>query len=151
LTDVSGQTLSRLQSFVGGDRCPPLRDGSDDLNDIALANLVDAPTAPCLADLPAKEPSDLATRAILRQPLGNERLQQILGAFSSVPLFPPPFPARRPAAFELGRHPLRPRPSPLMKAHTPIRPDGVLAQPRPSTAGAIENDEHLAALGCDLY
>src|SRR5262249_7086519 len=50
-------------SFVGGDRRPPLRDGGDDLNDIALANLVDAPTAPALANLPAKEPGDLATGA----------------------------------------------------------------------------------------
>jgi hypothetical protein len=59
------ECLYRLQSFVGGDRRPPLRDGSDDLNDIALANLVDAPAGPGFADLPAKEPPDLATGAVL--------------------------------------------------------------------------------------
>jgi hypothetical protein len=59
------ERLGRLQSFVGGDRRPSLFDGRDDLNDIALANLVDAPAGPGLANLPAKEPSDLATGAIL--------------------------------------------------------------------------------------
>src|SRR6266566_889843 len=57
------ERLDRLQGFVGGDRSPPLLDGRDDLDDIALANLVYAPPGPGIANLPAKEPSDLATGA----------------------------------------------------------------------------------------
>jgi hypothetical protein len=36
------ERFDRLQGLVGGDRRAPLLDGGDDLNNIALANLVDA-------------------------------------------------------------------------------------------------------------
>jgi hypothetical protein len=57
--------LDRLQGFVSGYRRPPLLDGGDDLDDIALANLVDAPAGPGLAHLPAEQPRNLAPRAVL--------------------------------------------------------------------------------------
>ena len=139
-----------FKALLAATGAPPLRDGGDDLNDIALANLVDAPTAPGLADLPAKEPSDLATGAILIQPLGNERLQQILDALCYDPSFRLPFLACRIAAFELGRQHLLRRHSRLMKGHAPIRPNGVLAQLRARTAGAVENDEYLTAFRRNL-
>src|SRR6202022_2710353 len=52
---------------------------------------------------------------------------------------------------KLGRKDLLCRYLGLMKGHTAIRPDRVLAQSRASATGAIKNDEHLAALGCDLH
>ena len=57
--------LNRFQGLIGGDRCPALLNGGDHLNDIALGNLMNAPASPGLADLPAKEPSDLAPGAVL--------------------------------------------------------------------------------------
>jgi len=65
------------RGLIGGDRCPALLNGGDYLNDIALADLVDAPAGPGLANLPAKEPSDLAPGTVLRQTLRYEGLQQI--------------------------------------------------------------------------
>src|SRR5262249_53348002 len=59
------ERLERLQGLVGGDGSPTLLDRGDDLNHVSLADLMDAPTAPPLADLPAKEPRDLATGAVL--------------------------------------------------------------------------------------
>jgi hypothetical protein len=38
----------------------------------------------------------------------------------------------------------------LMKGYAPVWPDSVLAQLRAGTAGAVQGDEHLAALRCDL-
>src|SRR5262249_39620127 len=69
------ERLGHLQSFIGGNRRPPLLDGGDDLDDITLANLVNAPARPGLPNLPAKKPSDLAAGAILRQALRYEGLQ----------------------------------------------------------------------------
>src|SRR6202035_1633472 len=54
-------------------------------------------------------------------------------------------------ALKLGRKDLLCRYLGLMKGHTAIRSDRVLAQSRASDTGAIKNDEHLAALGCDLH
>src|SRR5262249_24063106 len=122
------ECLGRLQGFVGSDRRPPLRDGSDDLNDIALANLVDAPTAPGLADLTAKEPRYPPPGPVLCQPLGNERLQQVLYAVCYDSSLRLPFLDSRIAAFELRREHLLRRHAGLVKGHSPIRSDRVLAQ-----------------------
>ena len=83
--------------------------------------------------------------------LGNVGLQQIIhsiGNDSSLRL--PPLTGRIPA-FQLGRKDLLCRYLGLMKGHAAIRPDRVLAQSRAGAASAIKDDEHLAALGCDLH
>jgi hypothetical protein len=72
------ERFGRLQGLIRSDRRPPLLDGGDDLNDIAFGNVVDAPSGPGLAKLPTKKPSDLLPRAVLRQTLPYEGLQQIL-------------------------------------------------------------------------
>jgi hypothetical protein len=59
------ERFDRLQGLVGGDRRAPLLDGGDDLNNIALANLVDAPAGPRPAHLTTKEPGNLAPGAVL--------------------------------------------------------------------------------------
>src|SRR5450432_2733972 len=38
-----------------------------------------------------------------------------------------------------------------MKRYTTVRPDGVFAQLRSGTAGAVEDDEHLATLWRNLH
>jgi len=48
------------------DRRSPLLDPRDNLDDIALADVVNASAGPGLANLSAKKPSDLAAGAILR-------------------------------------------------------------------------------------
>jgi hypothetical protein len=150
-TDAPAQEcLGRLQSFISGDRRPPLLDGGDDLNDIALANLVDAPAGPCLANLPAKQPSDLAPGAVLRQTLRYEGFQQIFDPIRDHTPPRRPLLGRRIAALELRREHLLRCHARLMKGHSPVRPDGVLAQLRPRACGAVEHDEHLAAFRRDL-
>jgi len=82
--------------------------------------------------------------------LGNERLQQILDAVCYDPSLRLPFLGCWIAALESRReHLLRPH-SRLMKGHTAIRPDGVLAQLRPGACSAVEYEEHLAAFRRDL-
>jgi hypothetical protein len=82
--------------------------------------------------------------------VGNECLEQILDAICYDPLVRLPLLGRGIAALKLGReYPLRRHPS-LMKGHASVGPDGVFAQLRAGTAGAVENDEHLAAFGRDL-
>src|SRR5262245_27275606 len=104
------------------------------------------PASPGLTHFPAQEPRDLTPGAILREPLGNERLQQILDAVCYDTSFCLPLLGCRIAAFELRReHPLG-RHARLMKGQAPIRPDGVLAQLRAGTACSVKNDEHLAAI-----
>src|SRR5262249_8591663 len=72
---TSAGTSWSPSKLIGGNRRPPLLDGGDDLDDITLANLVNAPARPGLPNLPAKKPSDLAAGAILRQALRYEGLQ----------------------------------------------------------------------------
>jgi hypothetical protein len=43
------------------------------------------------------------------------------------------------------------RPPSAIKRDAAVWPDGVFAQMRPGTARPVQNDEHLAALGCDLH
>src|SRR4051794_26805553 len=83
--------------------------------------------------------------------LGNEVLQQIIDPIRHDTSLGFPLLGCRIPSFELRReHPLR-RYSCLMKRYAAVWPDGVFAQVRPGTAGAVQNDEHLAALGRDLH
>jgi hypothetical protein len=59
--------------------------------------------------------------------------------------------SRRIAPFEFGGKNLLRRHAGLMKRYPAVWPDGVFAQIRPGTARAVQNDEHLAALGRDLH
>jgi hypothetical protein len=111
---------------------------------------VDTLAGPSLANLPAKKPSDLTPRAVLRRTLRYEGLQQILDAVRHDTSPCRSLLGRRIAAVELCREHLLRRHARLMKGHAPVWPDGVLAQPRAGTAGAVEDDEHLAAFRRDL-
>src|SRR5262249_59061222 len=83
-------------------------------------------------------------------PLAKDRPQQVSYGVCYVWSFRLPFPDSRIAAFELRRDHLLRRHAGLVKGHSPIRSDRVLAQLGASTAGAVQNDEHLAALRRDL-
>src|ERR1700757_2301307 len=92
------------------------------LNDIALGNLVDAPAGPGLANLPAKEPSDLAPGTVLRQTLRYEGLQQIFDPVCHDTSPRRSLLGRRIAALESrGEHLLRCHAG-LMKGHAPVWP-----------------------------
>src|SRR3979490_3317259 len=83
--------------------------------------------------------------------LGNVGLQQIIHSIGNDSSLRFPLFASRITALQLGCKDLLCGYLGLMKGHTAIRPDRVLAQSRASATGAIKNDEHLAALGCDLH
>src|SRR5262249_34972543 len=112
--------FDRLQGLVGGDRRPPLLDGGDDLNDIALANLMDARAGPGLADPPAKKPRDLAPGAVLRQTRRYEGLQQILDSVRHDASLRRSLLGRRIAAFEFRSEHLLRCHARLMKGHAPV-------------------------------
>src|SRR5262249_40519205 len=128
------------------DRSPALLDRRDDLNHISLADLMDAPAGPGSANLPAKELSDLAPGAILRQALLYEGLQQILDSVRHDTSPRRSLLACRIAALQLRRKHFLRHDARLMKSHAPVWPDRVLAQPRSGTACSVKNDEHLAAI-----
>jgi hypothetical protein len=144
------ERFNRLQGLVGGDRHAPLLDGGDDLNNIALANLMDAPASPGLANLPTKKPGDLAPGTVLRQTLRYEALQQVLDSVRHNTSPRRSLLGRRIAALELRREHFLRRNARLMKGHAPIRPDCVLAQPRACTAGTVETMNTLRPLGVTL-
>src|ERR1700730_1654585 len=83
--------------------------------------------------------------------LGNVGLQQIIYSIGNDPSRRLPRFSGKITTLQLGGKDLLCRYLGLMKGHTAIRPDRVLAQSRASSSGAIKNDEHLAALGCDLH
>src|SRR6516165_3751758 len=83
--------------------------------------------------------------------LSNEGLQQIFDAVCHHPSLRLPLLGRRIAPFKLGCEHLLRRHAGLMKGHAPVGPDGVFAQLRASTAGAVEHDKNLAPLGRDLH
>src|SRR6202047_5303532 len=83
--------------------------------------------------------------------LGNVGLQQIIYSIVNDPSLRLPLFGGKITTLQLGGKDLLCRYLGLMKGHTAIRPDRVLAQSRASATGAIKNDEHLAALGCDLH
>src|SRR3954447_15376367 len=95
--------------------------------------------------------SRLRPGAVLRQSLSYERLQQVLDSISPKAALSLPFLRCRIASFQpSGKHLLRRHPS-LMQGDTPIGTDGILAQLRAGAAGAVENNEHLAAVRRDLH
>src|SRR6478735_1551345 len=69
--------LGGLQSLVSSNRCAALLDRRNEFDNIKLADLMDALVTPGFADLPAQKARDLRGRAILRDVLGNESLQQL--------------------------------------------------------------------------
>ena len=83
--------------------------------------------------------------------LRNVGLQQIIYSIGNDPLLRLPLFSGKITTLQLGGKDLLCRYLRLMKGHLAIRPDRVLAQSRASATGAIKNDEHLAALGCDLH
>ncbi len=111
---------------------------------------MNAPAGPGLSHLSAQQPGNFPARAVLRQMLGNEGLQQILDPVGYGTSFRFALLGRRIAAVELRRkHLLRPQPR-LMKGYASVRTDGVFAELRSGTAGAVQHDEDLATLGRDL-
>src|ERR1700724_1294689 len=83
--------------------------------------------------------------------LGNVGLQQIIYSIGNDPSLRLPLFSGKITTLQLGGKDLLCRYLGLMEGHAPIRPNRVLAQPRPRTAGAIKDDEHPAALGSDLH
>jgi len=82
--------------------------------------------------------------------LSNERLQQIFDAICHHPSFRLALLGRWIAPVKLGCEHLLRRHTGLMKGHAPVGPDGVFAQLRAPTTGAVEHDKNLAPLGRDL-
>src|SRR5713101_4994994 len=83
--------------------------------------------------------------------LGDEGLQQVLhpvchDTSPCLALF-----GREVTSLELRCEYLLSRQTRLMKRYAAVWPDGVFAQLRAGPAGAVENEEHLAALGRDLH
>src|SRR5262249_48955786 len=144
------ERLDRLQGLIGGDGRSALLNSGDDFNHIALADLMNASTGPGLANLPTKQSPNLGRGAVLCQTFGNEGLQQILDSICNEPSLCLPLLSRGIAAIQLCCEYFLCRHMGLMKRHAPIGPDRIFAQLRTCAAGAVENNEHLAALRCDL-
>src|SRR5262249_40064145 len=144
------ECLDRLQSLVGGDGGPALFNGRDQLNYVPLGDLMNALLPPGLATLPAKQPSYLAARAVLRQMQRYKGLQQILDTVRHDTSPRRSLLSRQITAIEPRREHLLRRHASLMKGHAPVGPDGVFAQLRAGAGGPIQDDEHLAALRCYL-
>src|ERR1700730_16888036 len=83
--------------------------------------------------------------------LGNVGLQQIIYSIGNDPSLRLPLFSGRITALQLGRKDLLRRYLGLMKGHAPVWPNGIFAKLRLRSTTAVENDEHLAALGCDLH
>src|ERR1035437_6753062 len=91
---------------------------------------MDALVTPGFADLPAQKARDLGGRAILRDVLSYESLQQFIDPIGHDPLLRCPFLSGGIAPFQPRcENPLRSHTG-LMKGDTPEDPDRVLAQTR---------------------
>src|ERR1035437_2058409 len=138
--------LDGLQGLVGSDRRAALLDRRNEFDNITLADFMDALVTPGLADFPAQKARDFGGRAILRDVLGNEGLQQFIDPIGDDPLLRCPFLSSGIAPVQLGREDLLRSHAGLMKGDAPEDPDRVLAQTRSGPTSPIENDEYLATL-----
>ena len=102
-------------------------------------------------DFAAKEPRDLSGRAVLGYTLRDEGFQQVLDAvcYDPSPCFP--LFGRKVAPLELRSEHLLCSHTCLMKRYAPIWPNGIFAQLRPCSAGAVQNDKHFASFWSDLH
>jgi hypothetical protein len=116
-----------LQRLVRGDRSSTLFDGRDQLNNVPLADLVNALAGPCPASFSTKQPCDFSAGAVLGKTLGDVAFQQLLHPICHCSSLALPFLRSRIPALELRcEHLLRCHVR-LMKGHAAIWPDGVFA------------------------
>src|SRR6516164_7145235 len=142
--------LDRLEGLVGGDTRTPLLDRSDDLDDVALTDLVDAPATPG-SQLSAKHLRCPASGPVLRHMLGDIGFEQILDAVDRHSLARRALLGGQIAPFDSCSEDLLRRHPRLMKSDATVRSDRILSQPRSGTPGPIQDDENLAARRCDLH
>src|SRR5208337_207914 len=81
----------------------------------------------------------------------DEGFQQILDPVRHYPSLGLAFLTCRIAPFQPRREHFLRRHTGLMQGNAPVWPDGVFSQLRTGTAGAVQNNKYLAALGRDLY